>query len=89
MRTLHTYFGRELLKTFGMTAAALTVLIVMGGGVANLFRGEGIGAKEMGIIFALLTPIAITLILPVAALFSATITYGRAALDNEVFVTRS
>ncbi len=89
MRTLHTYFGRELLKTFGMTAAALTVLIVMGGGVANLFKGEGVGAQEMAIIFALLTPIAVTLILPVAALFSATITYGRAAIDNEVLACRA
>ncbi len=41
MGTLHLYFGRELLKTFGMTAAALTVLIVMGGGVANLFARWG------------------------------------------------
>lgn len=89
MRTLHAYFGRELLKTFGMTAAALTALIVMGGGVANIFRGQGVGAQQMAAIFALLTPIAVTLILPVAALFSATITYGRAATDNEVLACRA
>ena len=89
MRTLHAYFGRELLKTFLMTSAALTVLIVMGGGVANLFRGEGIGAGQMAKIFVYLAPVAVTLILPVAALFSATITYGRATMDNEVLACRA
>ncbi|HWL94541.1 MAG TPA: LptF/LptG family permease [Phycisphaerae bacterium] len=89
MRTLHLYFGRELLKTFLMTAAALTMLIVMGGGVANIFRAEGIGAEQMFSIFLYLTPVAITLILPVAALFSATITYGRAATDNEVLACQA
>jgi len=89
MRTLHTYFGRELLKTFLMTSAALTLLIVMGGGVANLFRGEGIGAGQMAQIVLYLGPVAVTLILPVAALFSSTITYGRATMDNEILACRA
>lgn len=89
MVTLHLYFGRELLKTFLMTAAALTLLIVMGGGVANIFRAEGIGAEQMFSIFLYLTPVAITLILPVAALFAATITFGRAATDNEVLACQA
>ncbi len=89
MLTLHLYFGRELLKTFLMTATALTLLIVMGGGVANIFRSEGIGAEQMFSIFVYLVPVAITLILPVAALFSATITYGRAATDNEVLACQA
>ncbi|MBX3396799.1 MAG: LptF/LptG family permease [Phycisphaerae bacterium] len=89
MTTLHLYFARELLRTFLMTAASLTLLIVMGGGVANIFRSEGIGAEQMFSIFLYLTPVAITLILPVAALFSATITYGRAATDNEVLACQA
>ncbi|MFH1419324.1 MAG: LptF/LptG family permease [Planctomycetota bacterium] len=88
MLTLHLYYARELLKTFLMTAVALTLLIVMGGGVANLFRGQGIGADEMAKVFLFLTPVAVTLILPVAALFSAAITYGRSAADNEVLACR-
>ncbi len=89
MLTLHLYLGRELLKTFLMTSVALTLLIVMGGGVANIFRGEGIGAEDMAKVFLFLTPVAVTLILPVAALFSAAITYGRAAADNEVLACRA
>lgn len=89
MTTLHFYFARELLRTFLMTAASLTLLIVMGGGVANIFRSEGIGAEQMFSIFLYLTPVAVTLILPVAALFSATITYGRAATDNEVLACQA
>ena len=89
MLTLHGYFGRELLKTFAMTAVALTLLLVLGGGVANLFKGEGLGADKLVQVFAFLTPVAITLILPIAALFSAAITYGRASADNEITACRA
>lgn len=89
MLTLHLYLGRELLKTFLMTSVALTLLIVMGGGVANIFRGEGIGAEDMAKVFLFLTPVAVTLVLPVAALFGAAITYGRAAADNEILACRA
>lgn len=89
MRTLHSYAARELLKTFLMTVVALTVLLVMGGGVANLFRGEGAGARELLKVFLFFTPVAITLILPVAALFSSAITYGRMAADNEILACQA
>lgn len=89
MLTLHTYLARELLKTFGLTSVALTLLVVMGGGVANIFRGEGLGAEDVFKVFLFLTPVAITLILPVAALFSAAITYGRASADNEITACRA
>ena len=89
MITLHLYLARELLKTFALTAVALTLLLVMGGGVANIFKGEGLAADDMAKVFLFLTPVAITLILPVAALFAATITYGRAASDNEITACRA
>ncbi|HVP09813.1 MAG TPA: LptF/LptG family permease [Phycisphaerae bacterium] len=89
MLILHLYLARELLKTFIMTSITLTLLVVMGGGVANIFRGEAVGAEGMAKIFLFLTPVAVTLILPVAALFSAAITYGRAAADNEILACRA
>lgn len=89
LKTLHGYLSRELLKTFAMTAAALTTLLVMGGGVANMFRAPGLGASEMGKLFAFFTPVALTMILPIAALFSTTICYGRAAADNEITAAKA
>jgi len=89
MKTLHLYITRELLKTFALTLVALTLLVTMGGGVANLFRSQGVDAVRILKIFALLIPVAVTLVLPVAALFSATITFGRAAADNEINACRA
>jgi lipopolysaccharide export LptBFGC system permease protein LptF len=89
IRTLHGYFLRELVKTFLMTVATLTLLLVMGGGVANIFRAEGLGAQEMGKLFAYFTPVAVTMVLPVAALFSTAISYGRASADNEITACRA
>jgi len=89
LKTLHGYILRELVKTFAMTATALTVLLVMGGGVANMFQAPGLGAREMGKLFAFFTPVALTMILPIAALFSTTICYGRAAFDNEITAAKS
>lgn len=89
MRTLHLYLARDLLKTFALTCVALTLLVVLGGGVANIFKGEGIAATDVFKVFIFLTPVAVTLILPVAALFSAAITYGRTAADNEITACRA
>jgi len=89
MRTLNRYFGRELLRGFVLTAIALTMLVVMGGGVSSLFKSQGIGAGEILNIFLYLIPIALIFMLPLAALFAATITYGRAAADNEILACRA
>jgi hypothetical protein len=88
-KTLHLYVWRELLKTFLLSTIALTLLVTMGGGVANVFRSQGIDALKALRIFALLVPIAMTVVLPMAALFSATITYGRASADNELNACRA
>lgn len=89
IKTLHLYIFRELFKTFVLTTVALTVLVTMGGGVANVFRSQGLDAIRVMKVFALLVPIAATLVMPVAALFAATITYGRASTDNEINACRA
>src|SRR5262249_20504994 len=89
MKTPHLYPGRELLKAFSLAAITLTLLVTMGGGVANVFRSQGIDAVRVLKIFLLLIPVAISLVLPVAALFSSTITFGRAAADNEINACRA
>ena len=89
MRTLNRYFGRELLRGFALTAITLTMLVVMGGGLSSVFKSQGIGAGEIFNIFLYLIPIALILMLPLAALFAGTITYGRAAADNEILACRA
>lgn len=89
MVTLHAYILRELLKTFGLTLLALTTLFTMGGGLFNVISYEGIGAGDLIRFVPLLIPIVMTLTMPMAALFAATMVYGRLAADNELIACRA
>ena len=89
MITLHAYVLRELLKTFGLTLTALTVLFTMGGGLYNVVRYEGISAGDVVGFLPLLIPIVVTVTMPLAALFAATMVYGRLAADNELQACRA
>ena len=89
MITLHNYVLRELLKTFILSAIAMTALFTIGGGIFNVVRYEGVGAAEIFTILPLLVPIFITFTLPLAALFAVTMTYGRLAADNELTACRA
>lgn len=89
MVTLHTYVLRELLKTFGLALAALTVLFTMGGGLYNVVRYEGISAGDVFGFVPILIPIVVTLTMPMAALFATAMVYGRLAADNELLACRA
>jgi len=89
MVTLHAYILRELLKTFGLSVLALTALFALGGGLYNVMRVEGVTAGDLFTVLPMLLPIVITLTMPVAALFAATMAYGRAAADNELVACRA
>ncbi len=89
MVTLHAYVLRELLKTLILTVTALTVLFTMGGGLYNVIAFEGVSAGDVFRFLPLLIPIVVTLTLPMAALFSATMVYGRLAADNELVACRA
>lgn len=89
MYTLHGYFLRELLKTFALTTIALTVMLTMGGLVFNIMRFEGLQTSDVPMIMPLLAPMMLTIAMPVSAMFSATITYGRFAADNEILACRA
>ncbi len=89
MVTLHAYILRELLKTLGLTLVALTALFTMGGGLYNVIRYEGVSAADVLSFIPLLLPIVLTLTLPIAALFAATMVYGRLAADNELVACRA
>lgn len=89
MVTLHAYILRELLKSFGLSVLALTVLFTMGGGLYNVLKFEGVTASDIFTVLPMLIPIVITLTMPVAALFATTMTYGRLAADNELVAARA
>ena len=89
MVTLHAYILRELLKAFGLTLFALTALFTMGGGLYNVVHYEGISAGDVLGLLHLLIPMAITLTMPIAAVFAAAIVYGRLAADNELLACRA
>ncbi len=89
MVTLHAYILRELLKSFGLALVALTVLFTMGGGLYNVVRYEGVSAGDVFTVIPLLVPMAITVTMPIAAVFAAAISYGRLAADNELLACRA
>lgn len=89
MITLHAYVLRELLKTFGLALAGLTILFTMGGGIFNVMHSEGVTTADLMRFLPLLIPIIITLTMPLAALFAATMVYGRLTADNELLACRA
>lgn len=89
MTTLYGYILRELLKTMLLAVTAMTVLFTMGGGLYNIIRFEGVSAGDVLTVIPLLVPIVVTMSLPVAALFAATMVYGRLAADNELTACRA
>ncbi|MCH7814021.1 MAG: LptF/LptG family permease [Planctomycetes bacterium] len=87
--TLQWYIFRELGKTFLLTAIGLTAIIGLGGGVLNIIDLHQVTAGQMLRIMSILLPVATTLALPVAALFSAAVVYGRMGADNEFVACRA
>lgn len=87
--TLQKYIFKELIRAFFLTAVALTCMLGFGGGLMDMMRNQGITAKELLQILFYLMPVVLTYSLPVAALFSTTITYGRLSADNEIVACRA
>ncbi len=86
---LERYIFRELGKTFILAAIALTAVLGLGGGVLNMIKLGGVTPGQLVRLTALVLPLAAALTLPVAALYSATSTYGRLSADNEFVACRS
>ena len=89
MKTLHGYILRELLKTFGLSVLALTGLFTMAGGLLSIVRYEGITSSNLIEVMPWLLPVVVTLTMPVAALFAATMVFGRLSADNELNACRA
>lgn len=82
--TLHRYILRELLKTFALTAVGLTLMFGMGGGLYNLIKIDQISAGDVARLLLWFIPLMASFMLPIAALLSCALVYGRLAADNEL-----
>ncbi len=87
--TLQWYIAKEMGKTFILTAVGLSLVFALGGGVANLIEVERVTPAQLLRLLAIIVPMFGTLTLPVAALYSATVTYGRLSADNEILACRA
>jgi len=86
--TLHRYIFRELFKVFGVTTLALTVILSLGS-VLWPMQEYGVGPRQVLYFMSYFLPITLTFVLPMAALFAASLVYGRFASDNELDACRA
>lgn len=87
--TLQGYIFREMGKAFLLTAVALTALAGLTGGIMNIIEAEQMTTRQLLQVMVRILPISAALVLPVAALFAATVTYGRLSADNELTACRA
>jgi len=85
---LHRYLFKELLRVFVLSTVALT-LIVSVGLLVPIIRDYGVGPGQILSLIGHFLPITLTFVMPISALFSAAITYGRFAADRELDACRA
>ena len=81
--TLHRYIFRELARIFILTTFALALILSLGL-VLEPIQKFGVGPRQVIDLLGFFLPITLTFVLPIAALFAATLAYGRLAGDNEL-----
>lgn len=87
-RTLFWYVFKDLLRIFGMTAGTLSAVMSFGGLLRPLTQ-HGLGLGQVGQMLAYFSPAMTAYALPIAALFAATVVYGRLSADNELTACRA
>ena len=88
MKTLHKYLTLDLVKTTVMSTAAFTLLMTVIG-ILEPLREQGLAAREVTGVLGLTFMLMLSLALPIATLFAATIVYGRFSQDNELTACRA
>jgi len=88
LRTLHTYIGRDLAKVAILALAAFTLVMTVFAIIEPL-RKQGLEADKVLALIAYTLPVMLSLTMPIAALFAATIVYGRFSQDNELMACRA
>ena len=86
--TLHRYVFRELLRVFILASLALTLILSLGS-ILQPIQEYGVGPRQVVYLMGYFLPITLTFVLPMAALFSGALVYGRLASDNELDACRA
>src|SRR4051794_29919604 len=87
-RTLFWYIFKDLLKIFFMASGALAGIMSFGGLLRPLTQ-QGLDASQVSKMLGYFTPAMTAYSFPVAALFAATMVYGRLSADNELTACRA
>lgn len=87
-RTLHRYITREFLRVTLMSLVAFTLIVTVFAIIEPL-RKRGLDISGALVLFAMTLPSVVSLTLPIATLFAATIVYGRFSQDNEFLAARA
>jgi len=86
--TLHKYIFRELFKVFLLSTVALTLILSLGS-VLRPIQEYGVGPRQVLHLMGYFIPVILTFVLPMSALFAASLVYGRFASDNELDACRA
>ncbi len=86
--TLQRYIFREVFKVFVLATVALTLMLSLGS-VLQPIQQYGAGSRQVLHLMGYFLPITLTFVLPMAALFAASLIYGRFAADNELDACRA
>lgn len=86
--TLYTYIFRELLRVFLLAMIALTLILSLGS-ILQPIQHYGAGPRQVLVFMFYFLPIILTFVLPIAALFSGALVYGRFTSDNELDACRA
>ena len=84
---LHRYLFKELLRIFVLATIALTLMLSIGL-LVPMIKEYGVGPRQMISLIGDFCPITLTFVIPISALFSAAMTYGRFAADRELDACR-
>jgi len=86
--TLHRYIFREVFKVFALATVALTLMMSLGS-ILRPVQEYGVGPSQVIDLMTYFLPVTLTFVLPLSALFAATLVYGRLANDNELDACRA
>ena len=86
--TLHRYIFRELFRVFLSATIALTLMVSVGL-LVPIIQDYGVSPGQIVHLLGYFIPVTLTFVLPISALFSSSLVYGRFAADRELDACRA